>query len=325
MQPQLFHLRCRLAAATLAFAFTLPCAHAQQQPHPFDPYHPGRYPNPQAQPATPAAAPTSTLPATPPTSLPTNNAQPAAIAGTPTTPAQPNRPRRAQVTFANGLLDVRANDSSLNQILRYISRETGLKITGGVQDERVFGNYGPASTSTILATLLDGTGTNILLLEGNATTPPELILTPRGGGPTPPNPNAPGFDDGEPPVQAQAPQDYAPASNTTTYTNTTRPSGQTSGPQPIPQPLNNVNGSPSNTSPTASTLPTTNSVPLDSVPAPSTTPSTSGIVDAPNPPPPGSTTSTAPAGTLTPEQVAAQLLKLEQQQQQSQPPTNKPQ
>jgi hypothetical protein len=265
----------------------------------------------------PATQPTSLpTPPAPPQSPPAANTLPAPIAATPVSSEQPSRrPRRAQVTYLDGQLNVRADDSSLNQILRAISRQTGLKITGGVADQRVFGDYGPASTASILATLLDGTDTNILLLEGDATTPPELILTPRGGGPTPPSPSSPEFDDAPDPtpVQQQIVQQSAQSPSQSPAT--------TSGPPSIPQPFNNVNGSPLNTSPTASTYPTTHSVPLDSVPTPSTTPSTSGIVDAPNPPAPGSTTGTAPNGNLTPEQVY-QLLK--QRQKQQNPPANPP-
>jgi hypothetical protein len=256
-----------------------------------------------------------TLPPTQPTSLPANSAVSAPIAGATAAGEQPaNKPHHAIVTYIDGHLDVRADNSSLNQILRSISRRTGLKITGGVEDERVFGNYGPASVSSVLATLLDGTGTNILLLEGDATNPPKLVLTSRGSGPTPPSPDSAvyaAYDDStdENAPEAQPVQDNA--------TQPARPQTPvTSGPVSIPQPLNDVNGSPSNTSPTASTFPTTHSVPIDTVPTPSTTPATSGIVDAPNPPPPGSTTGTAPNGTLTPEQVAQQLLKMQHQKQQ---------
>jgi hypothetical protein len=218
----------------------------------------------------PPTEPTTLPPAPPqpaPAPLPTGNALPAPIAATPNTAEPPaTRPHRAVVTFLDGQLNVRANDSSLNQILRAISRETGLKITGGVKDQRVFGDYGPASTSSILATLLDGTGTNIVLLEGDPATPPELILTPRGGGPTPPSPTDPGYVDDSieatapppPPPQQQVLPNPQPA-------NTQPTAAQTSGPPSIPQPLNNVNGSPLNTSPTASTFPTTNSVPTDSL------------------------------------------------------------
>ena len=260
---------------------------------------------------------TSGLPATAPTSLSTStpNAQPAPAATAPLAAAPSaasTPPQRATVTYAAGLLDVRADNSSLNQILRAIGHLTGMKITGGVTDERVFGNYGPAEPSTILATLLDGTGSNMLLRESSGNAPAELVLTPRNGGPTPPNPNAPGFDDGaEDRAGFARPAQREELSGERNFQR--RPSRtatpQESGPQSIPQPLNNVNGSPTNTSPTAATLPVTDSVPTDSVPTPSTTPSTSGIVDAPNPPPPGSTTN----GAKTPEQIYQQLQQIQQQ------------
>jgi hypothetical protein len=112
----------------------------------------------------------------------------------PLKPAQ-QEPKQAQVGYANGLLSVSADNSSLNQILREISRETGMKITGGVTDERVFGQYGPATPSQVLATLLDGTGSNMLLLHRDGDIPAELVLTPRTGGPSPPNPNAAMLDE----------------------------------------------------------------------------------------------------------------------------------
>ena len=110
----------------------------------------------------------------------------------PTTPLRPSQlpPNHAQVTFTNGVLSVSANNSSLNQILRQIAADTGMKITGGVNDERVFGNYGPADPAQVLNSLLDGTGSNVLLVQRDDASLAELILTPRNGGPTPPNPNA---------------------------------------------------------------------------------------------------------------------------------------
>lgn len=109
-------------------------------------------------------------------------------------PLQPPA-RRAQVVFANGQLQITADNSSLNQILRDIGSQTGMKITGGVADERVFGKYGPAAPAEILGDLLDGTSSNMLLRNTAANVPAELVLTPQGGGPTPPNPNARSFDD----------------------------------------------------------------------------------------------------------------------------------
>jgi hypothetical protein len=292
----------------------------------------------------------SALPPTPPTTMPAP-----LTATAPATIITTTKPHHAQVSYNNGLLDIRANDSSLNQILRSISRETGLKISGGVADQRVFGNYGPASTSEILATLLDGTGTNILLTEGGADKAPELVLTPRGGGPTPPNPSAADFDGDTPdpvpasaqavdratdqpppprgfagqaqPVPAQAVQTAQPLANTQSSAQqlpTPQAAPQTSGPVQIPQPANNILGSSLNTTPTASQIPTTNSVPLDAIPTPSTTTGGSGIVDSANPPAPDSTTGATPS---TPQSIYKQLLEMQQKQQKPAPaaPTPAPQ
>ncbi len=102
----------------------------------------------------------------------------------------PNSPRaQMNVDYVAGKLTVTATNASLNQILREVSHSIGMKITGGVTDERVYGQYGPSAPSVVLADLLDGTGSNMLLVDG-AKGPTELILTPRTGGPTPPGPSA---------------------------------------------------------------------------------------------------------------------------------------
>lgn len=315
------------------------------------------------------------LPATAPTQVPRGETAPIAAVATPADRfGSTQHPARVQCT--GGQLEVVADNSSLNSILRAISRCTGMRITGGVAEQRVFGNYGPAAPATVLATLIDGTGSNMLLRETGADQPAELILTPRVGGATPPPPSS--YNDEE--NAGSAPQQQEPTSGglqpsqpfprppmrpgqtrgiPPEYSNSgpaQNPGSAVTSPQPIPQPFNNVNGSPSNTSPTASTLPTTNSVPLDAVRTPSTTPSVSGIVDAPNPPPAGSDTAAAqsgapqgtpgttninpgatsptttpggtnttqpatgtPAGTdITPEQIFRQLQQRQQQQQQQQ-------
>jgi len=134
------------------------------------------------------------LPATPPTAAQPPGSQPPAA-----TPVHaPPVVHRAQIVYAQGQLQIVADNSSLNQILRDIAQQTGMKITGGVVDQRVFGKYGPGAPAEILATLLDGTGCNMLLRESPTHTPVELILTPRNGGPTPPSPSASGLDDPAP-------------------------------------------------------------------------------------------------------------------------------
>jgi hypothetical protein len=122
-----------------------------------------------------------------PASVPTTGA----AAGPATTVSSASAVRAGQplrVTWAGGLLTVRADDSSLNGILREVSRQTGMKVTGGVVEERVYGTYGPARPETVLDALLMGTGSNMLLKENTADTPMELVLTPRQGGATPPGP-----------------------------------------------------------------------------------------------------------------------------------------
>ena len=102
----------------------------------------------------------------------------------PATPAQlpQNQPASAS---AAGLVAVTADNSSLNQILRAVSQQTGITITGGVNDERVYGNYGPAAPADVLSQLLDGTGVNMMLVQPSGASPAQLILTQRNGGPTP--------------------------------------------------------------------------------------------------------------------------------------------
>jgi hypothetical protein len=290
------------------------------------------------------------LPATQPTSLPAQNALPAPIAGTPVSGERSHSPHRARVYFTDGMLDVRADDSSLLQILHDISRRTGMTITGGVADQRVFGNYGPAAPATVLATLLDGTGTNMLLRETpGGDKPVELVLTQRTGGASPPNPNAAGADDSPldepepraplPPNRLPPPMGFRGQAQSNVFTQAApagRPSQTAapgdgspppastaqppvgSGPQPVAQPLNNPLGNPANQTPSASQLNTTNSVPIDTVRTPSTAaPAPQGIVDAPNPPPAGSTSNAAGttvpvAGTAaTPEQIYQQLLQIQ--------------
>ena len=125
-------------------------------------------------------------------------------AASPTQPPPARPPHRSQITFERGLLTVSASNASLNGLIREIARQTGMKVTGAVAEDRVFGTYGPADPQRVLATLLDGTGSNILIRSGATDAPLELILTPRTGAPTPPNPNAnlagnDQDDDGSPP------------------------------------------------------------------------------------------------------------------------------
>lgn len=224
----------------------------------------------QSRPSSPPET-TSTLPSTAPTTTP----------AAPLTPAQ-SPPHRADVSYVNGQITVSASNSSLNQILRDIARLTRIKITGGVVDERVFGNYGPEAPNDILGKLLDGTGSNMLLVQATGDQPSELILTPRTGGPTPPNPNAASFnnssDEDEPPRQLPNPTQQHESQSYPTAPNAT--------PQPITPPPSDNSGNNNN-----------------------------GI-----PPSSDSNQQQSPGGVKTPQQIFEELQRLRQQQQQQQQP-----
>ena len=217
------------------------------------------------------ATPVTTIPATSVTEAP---APPAA----PLTPAQ-SPPHRATVSYVDGRLTISASNSSLNQILREVSRLTGIKITGGVAEERVFGEYGPAETSDVLGKLLDGTGSNMLLVVGEGDKASELILTPRTGGPSPPNPNAARFDDNdsdETPRQLASPQAPLPESQS-------RPVNENPAAVPISPPK-------------------VDSENANQTPAPATAQ-------------PADSTQQSPNGVKTPQQIYDELMRLRRQQQ----------
>jgi hypothetical protein len=217
-----------------------------------------------------------TLPATPPTTPPAPPMQ------AQSQPAAQQGPQKAQVELNGGMLTVAADNSSLNQILREISRVTGMKITGGVRDERVYGSYGPADPSTVLSALIRGTGSNMMIVLDERQAPQELVLTPRGGGATPPNPSA-SRDRGDEDLPPQRQQHFP------------RPEG-VGNVQPIqapPQP------------------PQPQQQPAQQQPA---------SVFPPLPPPPqssstsGETTQQSPNGVKTPQEIYDQLVKMQAQQ-----------
>lgn len=150
------------------------------------------------------------MPATAPTRLGIEQAgtasqQPASYSGVSVQPSRSRRP--ADVIVSGASLEVRADNSSLNSILRTISQQTGLTVTGGVTDQPVFGTYGPGSAAEVLTELLRGTGTNMMLRQTADGSLGELILSPRLGGPTPPSPSS----SREEPEQQRAPVATAPA------------------------------------------------------------------------------------------------------------------
>jgi hypothetical protein len=84
------------------------------------------------------------------------------------------------VSWDNRGLEIEASNSSLNHILHLVAVETGAKLEGLTQDQRVFGRYGPGPASDVLWKLLDGSGYNVLMIGGPGTdTPLKIVLSVR--------------------------------------------------------------------------------------------------------------------------------------------------
>ncbi len=79
---------------------------------------------------------------------------------------------------SHGLLIV-ASNSSLAQILKEVSKETGVKVEGMDADERVFGTYGPGPARDVLSRLLDGSAYNVLMIgDRGQGAPRRIVLSP---------------------------------------------------------------------------------------------------------------------------------------------------
>jgi hypothetical protein len=107
---------------------------------------------------------------------------------------------------SRGLLVV-ASNSSLAQILKEVSIDTGAKLEGmgadpRTVDQRIFGTYGPGPVRDVLTQLLDGSGYNVLLIgDRGQGTPRRIVLSPHSGGAIPNtahnSPPQPSADDNE--------------------------------------------------------------------------------------------------------------------------------
>jgi hypothetical protein len=151
--------------------------------------------------------------------------QPAQEAATaPPAPAAPpppdwpanHPPNPATVVWNSRGLEIQASNSSLDQILRAIAAETGAKVEGFGQDQRVFGDYGPGPAREVISRLLDGSGYNVLMIGGSGDQPPQQIIlsASAAGTPAPPNtaPQSSEQQDEEQdaPIEQNVEQDYHP-------------------------------------------------------------------------------------------------------------------
>lgn len=99
----------------------------------------------------------------------------------------------ATVTATNNELTVKADNSSLSQILHQVSSAMGMKLDGLGGDERVFGSFGPGAPREVLTALLDGTSYNVMMVGDLPNgAPREFLLSHRGaeGATPPPSANA---------------------------------------------------------------------------------------------------------------------------------------
>lgn len=126
------------------------------------------------QPApAPAAEPAAPVPAA--------NVNIVTPAAAPTTPSPVDMPAEpAAISFQNGFITVHARNSSLTQILRDMAVKTGMSLEGSPEDERIFGDYGPAPVRQVLAQLLDGGSSNYLVFgTSDNHAPKSLVISPR--------------------------------------------------------------------------------------------------------------------------------------------------
>lgn len=94
-----------------------------------------------------------------------------------------DHPSPAMISWDKQVLKIDAANSSLQQILGQISSETGAKVEGLGQDERVFGDYGPGPARDVVSQLLQGTGYNVMIAGDNGDgVPREIVLSQRRGG-----------------------------------------------------------------------------------------------------------------------------------------------
>jgi hypothetical protein len=101
-------------------------------------------------------------------------------------PTAPNKPARGmRVAFANGLLEIHANSATLSEVLFQIQQQTGAEIAipAGTEQERVFGDFGPAHPGEVLSQLLNGTDLNFVVVgsEGNPNLLRSVILSRKTG------------------------------------------------------------------------------------------------------------------------------------------------
>lgn len=119
--------------------------------------------------------------------------KPAPVAEVPQVPAAPptleqQPPTAPQVTYANGQLTIASSNSTLSQVLQSVQTQTGatFDIPPGAGSERVVASLGPGKPQNVLASLLNGSKFNYVIL-GQANNPgavQKIILMAKVAGPS---------------------------------------------------------------------------------------------------------------------------------------------
>ncbi len=114
-------------------------------------------------------------------------AEPKVVSPPPQTPEQ-MAPVAPTVTYQGGQLTIQSNNATLAQVLRSVQAKTGaaFDIPASANSDRVVAQLGPGQARDVLATLLDGSKFNYIIL-GSPTQPgavQKLILMPRQSIPT---------------------------------------------------------------------------------------------------------------------------------------------
>ncbi len=154
-----------------------PLASAQTSPAPAaNPVPAQKHVHPRKKPSAATPAPQPALP-------------PAPVAPPPPNWPANDLPGAASVVFDSRGLLVVASNSSLEQILKEVSIETGVKVEGMDADQRVFGTYGPGPARDVISQLLDGSGYDVLMVgDRGEGTPRRIVLTERSGSASVQNP-----------------------------------------------------------------------------------------------------------------------------------------
>jgi hypothetical protein len=142
---------------------------------------------------------------------------PAPVLQEPAAPPEPpkpdwpafDKPSPAAVVWDSHGLTIAAANSSLEQILKEVSTETGAKVEGLTADQRVFGNYGPGQARDVLSQLLQGSGLNVIMIGNQGQGAPKQILLsmkPAGGAQPAARNNASSNDEEEVEEQPEPPE-----------------------------------------------------------------------------------------------------------------------